>query len=241
MGAQAENPNGRNYDPQARSGEGPVHEVELSPYFLSKYEMTQGQWQRIASVNPSYFQPPDGLAPSLQHPVEQVKWKDCFALLENLGLSLPSEAQWECGARGGTSTRWWTGQEYESLRGKVNVADKSFVAGGGVAASVADMPDLDDGSVAHAAVGTYAANGFGLHEVVGNLGEWCLDGYDSGFYDKKVGKDPWSPWSSSVNRVLRGGDWFISPAYARSAFRRDLAPENRDYICGLRPSRRITP
>jgi formylglycine-generating enzyme required for sulfatase activity len=103
------------------------------------------------------------------------------------------------------------------------------------------MPDLDDGSVFHAAVGTYAANGFGLHEVAGNLGEWCLDGYDPGFYRKKTGKDPVSPWSSSVIRVLRGGYWNYSPALARSASRYDDSPESRSSAYGLRPSRRITP
>jgi serine/threonine protein kinase/formylglycine-generating enzyme required for sulfatase activity len=240
MGAQNK-PGAQNHDPQARDNDGPVHEVELSPYFLSKYEMTQGQWQRIASVNPSFYQPPGSLVSSLLHPVEQVSWQDCFDLLEDLGLSLPSEAQWENGARGGTSTRWWTGEEFESLRGKVNVADKSFVAAGGPAANAADMPDLDDGSAVHAAVGTYAANGFGLHEVAGNLGEWCLDGYDPGFYRKKTGTDPVSPWSSTVNRVIRGGNWSSSPAYVGSANRVGSTTEGRNRGNGLRPSRRITP
>ncbi len=81
-----------------------MHEVELSPYFLSKFEMRQGQWQRIAAVNPSVYRPPKGFAPSLLHPVERVSRFMCFDLLESRGLSLPSEAQWECGTRGGTSS-----------------------------------------------------------------------------------------------------------------------------------------
>jgi serine/threonine protein kinase/formylglycine-generating enzyme required for sulfatase activity len=240
MGAQNK-PGAQNHDPQAESHEGPVHEVDLSPYFLSKYEMTQGQWQRIANVNPSGFRPPSSLAPSLLHPVEQVSWQDCFDLLEDLGLSLPSEAQWEHGARGGTSTRWWTGQEFESLRGKVNVADKSFVAGGGSNANIADMPDLDDGSIAHAAVGSYAANGFGLHEVAGNIAEWCLDAFDHGSYLRMTGKDPVTPSSGIITRVLRGGCWWISPAAAGSATRLGDALGRIYSGFGLRPARRITP
>jgi formylglycine-generating enzyme required for sulfatase activity len=239
MGAQNKS-GAQNHDPLARSDEGPVHEVELSPYFLSKYEMTQGQWQRIAATNPSYYQPPGGLAPSLLHPVEQVSWPMCFDLLESLGLSLPSEAQWECGARGGTSTAWWTGQERESLRGKVNLADQTAKKAGASWQAIADWPDLEDGSVVHCAVGKYEANGFGLHEVAGNVFEWCLDGWDSGFYGKKSDKDPVSPWSGSSYRVYRGGSFINAASFARSAFR-DLfhAPEFRSINLGLRPSRAL--
>ena len=238
MGAQNK-PGAQNHDPQATSDEGPVHEVELSPYFLSKYEMTQGQWERIAATNPSNYKPPGGFAPSLLHPVEQVSWPMCFDLLESLGLSLPSEAQWECGARGGTSTAWWTGQELESLRDRVNIADKSYVKAGGSAGQAAEFPDLDDGSVVHCVVGKYAANGFGLHEVAGNVWEWCLDGYDSGFYGQKSGKDPLSPWSGASDRVYRGGSFSSAASDARSADRDYSTPETRPSTLGLRPSRAL--
>ena len=180
MGAQNK-PGAQNHEPQAGRDEGPVHEVELSPYFLSKYEMTQGPWQRIAAGNPSSYKPPGGLAPSLLHPVEQVSWPMCFDLMRDLGLALPSEAQWERAARGGRSTACWTGQERESLRDNVNLADQTAKKAGAIWQSIAEWPDLEDGSVVHCAVGKYAANGFGLHEVAGNVWEWCLDGYDFRF------------------------------------------------------------
>ncbi|MCC7015500.1 MAG: SUMF1/EgtB/PvdO family nonheme iron enzyme [Planctomycetes bacterium] len=238
MGAQNK-PGAQNHDPLAGSEEGPVHEVELSPYFLSKYEMTQGQWQRIAATNPSGYQPPGGWAPSLLHPVEQVNWPKCFDLLESLGLSLPSEAQWECGARGGTTTAWWTGQERESLRGMVNLADQTAKKAGAPWPDFNDWPELEDGSVVHCAVGKYAANGFGLHEVAGNVWEWCLDGYDSGFYGKQSGKDPLLPWSGTSIRVARGGGFGASASYARSAVRITSPPEPRNVLLGLRPSRAL--
>jgi serine/threonine protein kinase/formylglycine-generating enzyme required for sulfatase activity len=123
MGAQRNDPNGPNYDPEAQSNEGPPHEVELSPYFLSKYEMTQGQWQRFTDVNPSYYHR-ERYSPGWNrgrkgwtalHPVEQVSWFDCEAAMKRLGLLLPSEAQWEYGARAGTKTVWWTGNEKQAL------------------------------------------------------------------------------------------------------------------------------
>jgi formylglycine-generating enzyme required for sulfatase activity len=239
MGAQKADPNGRNYDPQTKSDEGPVHEVELSPYFLSKYEMTQGQWQRIAATNPSYYFPQDGFAHSLLHPVENVSWPMCFNLLECLGLSLPSEAQWECGARGGTSMPWWAGAERESLRGKVNLADQTAKKAGVPWQAIADWPDLEDGSVVHAEVGKYAANPFGLHEVAGNVYEWCLDGYNPDFYGMKSGRDPLSPSFDSSDRVSRGGGYDDDASYVRSAVRLNYPWEYRAGYLGLRPSKAL--
>jgi formylglycine-generating enzyme required for sulfatase activity len=103
------------------------------------------------------------------------------------------------------------------------------------------MPDLDDGSIAHAAVGSYAANGFGLHEVAGNIAEWCLDAFDHGSYLKMTGKDPVTPSSGIITRVLRGGCWWISPAAAGSATRLGDALGRIYSGFGLRPARRITP
>ncbi|NOT29666.1 MAG: protein kinase, partial [Planctomycetes bacterium] len=182
MGAQKSDPNGMNYDPQAQSGEGPVHAVTLSPFLLSKYEMTQGQWLRFVGKNPSYYQPPGGLAPSLLHPAEQVSWLDCMGIMERLGLSLPSEAQWEYGARGGTSSVWWPGDERQKLIGAVSLADQAAARGGATWSDIKDWPELDDGFVVHAPVERFAPNPFGLHNVHGNVWEWCLDGYDIDFY-----------------------------------------------------------
>ena len=239
-------PGAQNHDPQARSDEGPVHEVELSPYFLSKYEMTQGQWQRIAAVNPSLYGPwryskswnREGNGWSSLHPVEQVNWPMCVALTESLGLSLPSEAQWECGARGGSASVYWSGDDLASLAGIANLSDAYAKANGSQSWSVWEK-DHDDGNTVHARVGSFRANAFGLHDVHGNVWEWCLDGYDSDFYGKQVGKDPLSPWSGSSNRVSRGGGFYAAASYARSAFRLNFTPEYRDDSLGLRPSRAL--
>jgi len=91
--------------------------------------------------------------------------------LGRLGLSLPSEAQWEYGCRGGTTTVWWTGNEMESLHGAANWMDRyANEHGNDLAAKW-----LDDGNSNHSRVGSYLPNGFGLHDVTRNVWEWCLE------------------------------------------------------------------
>ncbi len=241
MGAQEDDPNGPNYDPQARSDEGPVHAVPLSPFFLSKYEMTQGQWLRFTGRNPSSYQPPGGLAPSLLHPVEQVSWTTCMEVCERLSLSLPSEAQWEYAARAGSTSVWWTGSERDSLLGAANLADQTAKRAGADWQGLKDWPELDDGHAVHAPVNAFLPNAFGLHSVHGNVWEWCLDGYDGDFYKRATAKDPVSDPGGSSYRVNRGGSFVLAASLARSANRNNDSPEFADIILGCRPARSITP
>jgi formylglycine-generating enzyme required for sulfatase activity len=100
--------------------------------------------------------------------------------------------------------------------------------------------DFDDGCTAHAAVGTFRANPFGLHEVHGNLREWCLDGSDGGFYGRSPKRNPIAPWEGAVHRLCRGGS-FGSPAIlARSACRAFYGPAIADFTSGVRPARGTT-
>jgi formylglycine-generating enzyme required for sulfatase activity len=241
MGAQKSDPNGQNFDPEARSDES-VHRVTLSPYFLSKYELTQGQWQRFTGSNPSNYKSGFNGTVGITKPVEQVSWLDCERVLRRLGLQLPSEAQWEFGARGGTSSVWWTGSAKESLADKVNLADQSYVAAGGSAGVAAWWPEFKDGFGSHAPVGRLAANDFGLHEVCGNVWEWCFDAYES--YPEAGGassaaRDPSVDGDGLATRVNRGGSFSFAAAHARSAIRNRHAPSHQDAILGVRPSRAL--
>jgi formylglycine-generating enzyme required for sulfatase activity/serine/threonine protein kinase len=239
MGAQSTDEDGANHDAQAKPDEAPVHDVTLSPYCLSKYEMTQGQWQRFVGRNPSQHGPEMRIAGhqhSRLHPVEQVSWSQCMEVLPRLGLALPTEAQWENACRAGTTTPWSSGAERESLRGAVNLADQTAAGAKLSWQDIKDWPDLEDGWALHAAVGSLRANPYGLHDMHGNVWEWCQDGYDASAYAKSVPADPVAPWAGASFRVLRGGSFSLGATNARSSVRHNNTAEFQHNSLGLRPA-----
>ena len=242
MGAQRTDPNGPNYDPAAQEDEAPVRAVEVGPFLISKYEMTQGQWQRCAAWNPSRYELGmdfDGKFIDLRHPVETVSWDECSTVLARFDLLLPTEAQWEYAARAGTSTPWATGAERDSLLGHANLADRSARRANAQWSAIDDWPELDDGYGAHAPVGTYAPNPFGLHDMHGNVWEWTRDGYliDAGAVAGAT--DPLVPPDGLVSRVNRGGGFAYTAASSRSANRDPLKPDSRVGGLGLRPTQAL--
>ncbi len=232
MGAQRADPAQPNYDPLAMLDEQPVHGVELSPFFLSKYEMTQEQWERITGANPSYW----GSAPLL--PIEQVNWFQCNETCRQLGLALASEAQWEYGTRAGSDTPWWSGTDPALLSEVANLADESYR----IRANAVDKltEDWDDGAFEPARVGQFAPNPFGLHDVHGNVWEWCRDAFGP-YEEGRAGVDPAHLDGGSPNHACRGGSFDNGAVSARSAVRLDLASAFVGYYLGLRPIRRIGP
>jgi formylglycine-generating enzyme required for sulfatase activity len=206
--------------------------VELAPFFVSKYEMTQGQWLRFSGKNPSLYQTfgDDTLDPGTLHPVEQVSWLDCREVLARLALDLPSEAQWEYAARAATQGPWWTGTERESLRGRANIADQSAGALGAQWPAIADWPDLDDGYGVHAPVNAFGPNPFGLYHVVGNVWEWCREPYAPGYGDQLT-----------ELYTTRGGSFQSTAALARGSHRNATSPDLRHFGLGVRPVRALDP
>jgi serine/threonine protein kinase len=124
MGGQVD-PARPHFDAYAGRMEQPRQRIELDAFFLSKFEMTQGEWRAATGENPSYYGgeagDPKKRAGSALHPVENVTWNQCDRVLERMGLTLPTEAQWEYACRAGTETVWYTGDEVASLRGYENL------------------------------------------------------------------------------------------------------------------------
>jgi len=243
MGAQSTDPSARNYDAQAQWNEGPPVQVTVQAYFLSKFEMTQAQWERFVGSNPNKFDP---MFIGETLPVSLVTWTECDRTLSRLGLHLPDEEQWEYAARGSTiledpSPAWPTGDNPASLEGFANLFDLSVsedeqlkyrLWGSG------DPVDWNDEFPTTAEVYSdkLAPNAFGLHGMIGNLMEWC----ENSPYplDENVPKKPWLRYL----RVTRGCNYRYGPVVARSASR--LFSANADYserLLGLRPARRIDP
>ena len=225
MGAQPDDATARQHDPMARGGkggEGPVHKVRLSPFLISKYELTQAQWQRLTGHNPSMVQADGDTA---RHPVEQVSWWDASTCMGRAGLALPSEAQWEYAARAGTQTPWSTGEAPGALIGAANLLH-------------------DDDLKGPAEVGILAPNGFGLHDVHGNVWEWCRDAFaDGDFYSRSPELDPVcvldeDVGGASFSRSYRGGAFKNLPFIARSSHRTFRVPTWAGGNIGLRPAMR---
>jgi formylglycine-generating enzyme required for sulfatase activity len=241
------NPEGSpNVDPEAGSAEGPVHKVTVKSFFISKYEMTQGQWLRFTKKNPSSYQSghfvgdkPLKLA-NLLHPVENISWEDCNQVLFRLNLRLPTEAEWEYVARAGTTTVWWTGNDKESLKGVANLCDINFKNNGQGGRAYEEW--LDDGYTTHAPVGIYRPNYFGLHDVCGNVWEWCQDTfltYKNRAPDGSGGsafEDMGSPLRVINLKVVRGGCWFSTAFLCRSAYRFWRYPTYQSDFAGVRPA-----
>jgi formylglycine-generating enzyme required for sulfatase activity len=173
-------------------------------------------------------------------PVESQTWEELHDVLQKMDLDLPTEAQWEYAARAGTTTIWWTGDHPKTLAGAGNLADASNQRR--LRRSFADryVEWLDDGAPAQAPVGSYRPNPFGLHDVIGNVAEFCLDAFGS-YADparpgtgEREGGDPWA-------HALRGGSWWCGPAYATSATRIPVAADYRHFHAGVRPARAIRP
>ncbi|MFT5048983.1 MAG: sulfatase activating formylglycine-generating enzyme [Chlamydiales bacterium] len=242
MGSQRDDPGASNYAASAEEREGPVHPVSLSPFLISKNELTQGQWSRIAGWNPSRYNPdtpPTNIGEiTLANPVENVSWEECSLWLGRMGLELPTEAQWEYTARAGSSTEWWTGAERDSLVGAANLADRAATRAGATWSDIADWPELDDGWPVHGVVGSLAANHFGLHDVHGNVREWCRE--RRGTYGQPVAENNGERVDPEEQaRIFRGGGFSNAAVRSRSGMRGAYPKDLRFNDLGVRPTRTL--
>ncbi|KAA3642103.1 MAG: hypothetical protein DWP92_00015 [Armatimonadetes bacterium] len=239
MGSQGVEAGAPNHDPRSVEIEndesGNLMEVTLEPFFLSKYEMTQGQWERFTGSNPSWFIASWPEYTSPVHPVDKVSWTDSDQITYRLGLELPTEAQWEYACRAGTSTIYFCGDDVASLAEYANIRDARY----GVDFNESgDLEPIDDGYGAPAPVGSLKPNAFGLFNMHGNLAEWCraqFKRYDITWSRGDVDRPAWP----GGLHVVRGGSYGHNSSKARSAARHRNTPENRSRLIGLRPSRAL--
>ncbi|NLO44846.1 MAG: formylglycine-generating enzyme family protein [Candidatus Cloacimonetes bacterium] len=215
--------------------ENSVHEVTLSSFWISKYEVTQKEWQEVMGTNPSHFK-------GNNLPVEYVSWYDVIEYCNKLsikegltpcysgsgdsiscnwnanGFRLPTEAEWEYAARGGNKSRAY------NYSGSNTLGDVAWY-------------DDNSGGKIHP-VGMKSPNELGLYDMSGNVFEWCWDWYDSSYYNKSPKRDPRGA-ASGNRKVLRGGSWCNFGNYCRVALRYDGTPSNGRSIIGFRVSRAI--
>jgi formylglycine-generating enzyme required for sulfatase activity len=219
----------------------PITRVVLDPYFISKYEMTQAQWMRVHLANPSHAQVPRVGTDDRLRPVEKISWRSARQTLAKLGLVLPTEAQWEYACRGGTSTVWASGDTRADQQAWANLADDELRGRGGP--SGWDYEPWNDGQRDTCAIGHFRANGFGLHDVHGNVMEWvaedCFPEYElpprrgDGL---RSGKSTVHPEFNQVPHVARGGGWQTTAARSRSSHRYGVREPLSEAI-GIRPAR----
>jgi len=193
-----------------------LHSVELSAFAMMTTEVTQAQWQAIMGSNPSDFKG-DNL------PVEQVSWEDVQVFIQKLnerdpgkGYRLPTEAEWEYACRASSTGKWCFGDD------EARLGDYAWYGAN------------SDGRT-HP-VGQKRANAWGLHDMHGNVDEWCQDWYGS--YPSGSVTNPTGASSGSV-RVYRGGRWFYSAVFCRSAGRDDIIPSYRGSYLGFRLARTL--
>ena len=228
----------------SEANEQPVHTVYVDAFYIDKYEVTNAQFKKFVDANPTWqkdriadrFHDEDYLAlwsgnnyPSgeADHPVVYVSWYAAMAYAEWAGKRLPTEAEWEKAARGG-------------------LAGKGFPWGNTIKANQANY-GWKVGTTTP--VGRYPANGYGLHDMTGNVWEWCLDEYDSRFYRGSPRRNPIAGGSiafinnnyTNINtsRVLRGGSWNFDADFARVALRDWGDPPLTDDFYGFRCARAV--
>jgi formylglycine-generating enzyme required for sulfatase activity/tRNA A-37 threonylcarbamoyl transferase component Bud32 len=216
-----------------RQQETPQHWVTLASFCMSKYPITQAQWESIMIDNPSYFK-------GKNRPVENVSLYDCLDFCEKLSqtaginLTIPSEAQWEYACRGIINSH-----QYKQLDGTEIYPPFHF--GETITQALAnynctrtyqqesigiDRKETTD-------VGSFSPNAFGLYDLHGNVWEWCADTWHQTYNNAPIDGSIWLE-GNDKNSPMRGGSWAGFPFYCRCATRNKVDRNNRSYYNGFR-------
>jgi len=206
---------------QGYDDERPVHQVNVASFLLGKFLITQAQWRAIMGTPHCRFAG-DRL------PVECVSWHDAVRFCERLSkrtgrtYRLPGEAHWEYACRAGTATPFHCGQ---TLTTEVANYNGEFVYRGEA-----------KGVYRHTTtpVDQFPPNAFGLHDMHGNLWEWCADAWHDSYDGAPTDDRVWQSTGSETYRVARGGCWHDIPDVCRSAARLKVDARDAEEILGFR-------
>ena len=207
------------------SNERPVHWVHIEPFLLARTEVTQGQWQAVMKTAP--WQGQSYVWTGTNAPLyaaNWLSWNDATAFCAKVGWRLPSEAEWEYACRAGTETDYHFGE---------NVPPTNL---GNYAWYVQNAYDANQRYPHQAA--TKLPNAFGLHDMHGNILEWCQDRWHANYGGALTDGSAWETGSSS-DRMIRGGSWRDVARYCRSSIRLRLDPVFRGHDNGSRPARSL--
>ena len=248
------------YEQGRQDTEGPVHEVTIAaPFAIGRYEVTVAEFGRFVdetgySAGSSCWTIEDqldyradrgwrnpGFDQSGRHPVTCVSWNDAQAyaawLSQETGeeYRLPSESEWEYAARAGTlKARPWEEDESGQCR-HANGADASAKDR---YSSLSRPVACRDGHAHTAPVGSFAANGWGLHDMLGNVWEWTEDCWNGSYAGAPSDGSVWE-YGNCVGRVFRGGSWINRPSNLRAALRLGLTTGYRSNSLGFRVARTL--
>jgi formylglycine-generating enzyme required for sulfatase activity len=216
-----------------RPAASPMHTVDVSAFYIGKYELTQAQWKALMGKNPSYYQG-GKFAGEDRMPAEQVSWEDCQALLRTInarspggGFRLPTEAEWEYAARAGSTGPMaaddvlrsaWLVENSVPPDAPPPVRTGLYLLGAGVQ------------SVPHP-VGTREPNAWGLYDMLGNVSQWCSSLYEPYPYNALDGRE--SPSAQGL-RVVRGASFADFIESADAAQRHGDRPDHRLRWTGVR-------
>ena len=193
----------------------PVHTVYVDAFYMDVYEVTVGQYKKF--IKATGHRAPDWsnvsqCSPTDNHPIIYVSWDDAQAYCRWAGKRLPTEAEWEKAARGG-------------------LVDKQYPWGDKIDSTKANYNNNVGKTTP---VGTNPENGYGLHNMAGNVWEWCEDWYDANNYSSSSRKNPTGP-ASGLYRVVRGGSWDNDGDSLRAANRSNGSkPSNMNSYLGFR-------
>jgi eukaryotic-like serine/threonine-protein kinase len=219
-------------EPERSEVECPQHEVTLGAFWMAQTPITQAQWRAVAGWQKGGrdLEPDPSEFKGANRPVEQVSWFDaqefCRRLSQRTGrrYTLPSEVQWEYACRAGSITPFHFGA---TLTPDLANYDGNYVYGNGPKGTYREQT-ID--------VASFPANAWGLHDMHGNVWEWCEDHWHDSYNFAPGDDQPWLIPAAADDepRLLRGGSWGITPRDCRSAYRDFFHPDNRDLDIGFR-------